>query len=70
MSIRYEKLTRPTIRVLKPGEKITERGITAERLVNGDTRYTVAFMADGERVHRVIGLESEGVTRSQAEQFI
>ena len=27
-------------------------------------------MADGQRIHRVIGRESEGVTRTQAEEFI
>ena len=28
------------------------------------------FMADGHRIHRVLGRESDGVTRTQAEQFI
>jgi hypothetical protein len=27
-------------------------------------------MIDGQRIHRVIGRESEGVTRTQAEEFI
>ena len=70
MALRFTHLDRPSIRRLKPGERITEHGITAERLSNGDTRYTVNVMVDGERVHRVVGRESEGVTRHQAEQFI
>jgi integrase len=70
MSIRFTRLDRPSIRRLKPGAKITEHGITAARLPDGNVRYTVAFMADGQRVHRVVGRESEGVTRSQCEKFI
>jgi integrase len=47
-----------------------EHGIYAEKLANGDVRYTVNIMVDGKRVHRVIGREGEGATRTQAEQFI
>jgi integrase len=70
MSVRFVRLDRPSIRRLKPGENLTEHGITAERLFNGDIRYTVNVMVDGLRIHRVIGKESEGVTRSQCEDFI
>ena len=70
MAVRFSRLTRPAIRRLKPGEKITEHGITAERLPDGDTRYSVNIMVDGERIHRVIGRQSEGVTRTQGEEFI
>ena len=70
MSLRFTKLDRPAIRGLKPGQSITEHGITAERLADGDTRYTVNVMVDGRRIHRVIGTESAGVTRSQCEEFI
>ena len=70
MSLRFSRLDRPAIRHLAPGEKIREHGITAERLADGDIRYTVGVMVDGRRIHRVIGRESEGVTRTQAEQFI
>ena len=38
MALSYSRLTRPNIRRLKPSEKITEHGITAERLVSGDLR--------------------------------
>ena len=70
MSLRFIRLTRPNIRRLKPGETITEHGITAERLPSGDVRYSVNIMVDGQRIHRVIGKESERVTRTQAEEFI
>ncbi len=70
MALRFSRLTRPNIRALKPGEKITEHGITGERLKDGDVRYSVNIMVDGERVHRVIGRESDGTTRTQCEQFI
>ena len=42
-------------RRLQPGQRIVEHGITAERLRDGDVRYSVNVMVDGERVHRVIG---------------
>ena len=70
MTKRFTRLDRASIRQLKVGEKSTEHGITAERLYDGDVRYTVAFMVDGQRIHRTIGRDSEGVTRSQAEEFI
>ena len=70
MTLRFSRLDRPSIRRLEPGSKITEHGITAERLPSGDARYSVNIMVDGQRIHRVIGLESDGVTRSQCEEFI
>jgi integrase len=70
MSLRFSRLDRLAIRRLRPGEKITEHGITVERLADGDLRYSVNVMVDGLRIHRVIGKEKEGVTRTQAEEFI
>src|SRR5215813_5655753 len=70
MALRFSRLDRPAVRKLSVGESITEHGITAERLADGDARYSVNIMVDGQRIHRVIGRESEGVTRSQAEEFI
>lgn len=67
MSLRFARLTRPSIRALDVGEAITEHGIKAERLATGDVRYSVNVMVDGERIHRVVGRESDGVTRQQAE---
>ena len=57
------------MRKLAPGEQITEQGITFERLPN-DGVFTVNIMVDGQRIHRVVGRESEGTTRTQAEDFI
>lgn len=70
MALRFQRLTRPAIRALEPGSRLQEHAITAEKLRNGDVRYSVNLMADGQRVHRVIGRESEGVTREQAERAI
>lgn len=70
MALRFNRLTRPAIRALSPGEKLIEHGVTAERLQNGDIRYSVNIMVDGQRIHRVVGRESEGTTREQAERTI
>jgi len=53
-----------------PGQVLRERGIIAERLANGDVRYSVNVMVNGQRIHRSIGCASEGVTRTQCESFI
>jgi integrase len=68
--LRFAKITRPNIRKLSEGKRVTEHGITFERLTNGDGRYNVSIMVDGIRIHRVIGRESDGVNRKQAEDFI
>ncbi|BBL75744.1 tyrosine-type recombinase/integrase [Methylomagnum ishizawai] len=70
MAKAFVKITRPAMRKLKPGEKIIEQGISFERLANGDGVFTVNVMVDGQRIHRVIGRESDGTTRTQAEEFI
>lgn len=68
--MKFQRLKRLDLRRLTPGQSITEAGITFERLANGDGRYTVNIMVDRMRVHRVVGLESDGVTREQAERLI
>jgi integrase len=70
MAKAFDKLTRPAIRKVAPGGKINEHGITFERLPNGDGVFTVNVMVDSQRIHRVIGRESDGTTRTQAEDFI
>lgn len=70
MALKFARLTRPAIRNLQAGEKINEHGIVAERTSSGDVRYSVNVMVDGQRLHRVVGRESEGVTREQAERTI
>ena len=70
MSLRFSRLDRTSMRRLLAGQVINEHGITVERLGNGDLRFSVNVMVDGRRIHRVIGRESDGVTRTQAEEFI
>ena len=70
MAKSFLKLTRAAIRKLPKGQSITEHGIIFERLTNGDGLFTVNIMVDLQRIHRTIGRESEGVTRSMAEDFI
>ena len=70
MARSFQKLTRTPIRSLAPGQKITEGGITAEKLPDGDVRYAVNIMVDGQRIHRVVGLASDDTTRIQVEDFI
>lgn len=59
MSLKFTKLTRTQIRTLSTNQEISEHGITFKRIVNGDGRYAVNIMVDGQRVHRVIGKETE-----------
>lgn len=66
----FSKMTRPSMRKLNEGEKIAEHGITFQRSRDGDGVFTINIMADGQRIHRVVGRESDGTTRTQAEAFI
>ncbi len=70
MALRFARLTRPAIRKLQAGVRISEHGITAEGLPDGDVRYSINIMVDGERIHRVVGRETDRVTRTQAEELI
>jgi integrase len=66
----FVKLTRLLMRKLESGERITEHGITFERLADGDGLFSVNIMVDRRRIHRSVGRESDGTTRSTAEEFI
>ena len=66
----FTKLTRINQRKLKANEKLQEHGIIFTRLENGDGKYSVCVTVDGQRIHRVIGYESDGTTRTQAEEFL
>jgi len=70
MSKTFVKLTRPNMRKLASGEKLTEQGITFERTADGDGVFTVNIMVDGQRIHRVVGRESDGTTITQVTDFI
>ncbi len=70
MARRFSKLTRHVLRLVSRGQSISEHGITFRRDASGDGVFSVNVMVDRRRIHRVIGRESEGVTRQQAEDFI
>ncbi len=63
------KLARSDLRKLAPGQSVSERGITYTRL-DGDGRWSVNVMVARVRHHVVVGLESQGYTRTQAEELI
>jgi len=67
---RVGSLSRDAVKALKTGASISEGGITAKRLADGDIRWTVNVMISGRRVHRVIGKASEGVDRAACIAFI
>ena len=60
MAKTFTKLTRPAMRKLQPGQTLVEHGITFERTSNGDGVFTVGIMVHGQRIHRVVGRESDG----------
>jgi hypothetical protein len=57
MARAFNKLTRPAMRSLRPGDGLTEHGINFERIANGDGVFSVNVMVDGMRIHRVVGRE-------------
>ena len=63
MSRRFAKLTRDAVKRLGTGERLIESGITAERLGDGDVRWSVNVMVSGRRVHRVVGHAQRGGVR-------
>lgn len=70
MARRFLVLTAKRIAALAPGKQAQENGIIVTRLRNGDLRWSINTMVDGERIHRVIGTESTGVSRQTAEEAI
>ena len=70
MTRTFDKINRAGTRTLRSGERLSEQGITYERLSNGDGLFSVNIMVDGKRIHRSLGSESDGVTRTTAEEFI
>lgn len=70
MAGKFQRLTKAAIGALKVGERLNEQGIVAERMKNGDIRYSVNIMVDRERIHRVVGVASEGVTLTQAQTAV
>ncbi|WP_271079163.1 tyrosine-type recombinase/integrase [Aurantiacibacter sp. MUD61] len=53
-------------RNLAPGQRLTEYGITVEKLVDGDEKWSLAFIYLRKRVKRVLGLKSENWNATRA----
>lgn len=70
MTVKFKILTRANQRNLPKGKKLQEHGIEYDKLMNGDGRYWINIMVDGQRIHRVVGKESEGTTRQHAEELM
>ena len=70
MAKTFSKLTRVAMRRLPIKGTISEHGISFARGAAGDGVFTVNIMVDGQRIHRVVGRESDGTTRTQAEEYI
>lgn len=70
MALRFNLLNRVSIKAIPIGGKLTEHGIIVTRTIKGDLRWSVSIMVDGRRIHKVIGVESEGVTREHCERAI
>jgi integrase len=62
-----KRLDRDAIRNLKPGETVFGSGIEAACQPDGDIRYCTATRLDGEKLHRVLGFASDGMTPARAE---
>ncbi len=60
MAKSFQRLTRNAVRALSIGDKLFEHGISVERMRSGDVRYSINIMVDGERIHRVVGVEKRG----------
>ncbi len=69
---------RESITIDRGDDVATEPGVPLQRHLNRrqarppccDLRYSVNVMVDGERIHRVVGYDSGGTTRTQCEEFI
>lgn len=70
MASKYKTLTAKRLAGLPLGKTITESGIAATKTRDGDIRFTINVMVDGDHIHRTVGVQSEGVTRSDAERLI
>jgi hypothetical protein len=58
------------IKALSPGEKVAHKGVIAERLRDGDVKYSINVMVDRRRIHRTIGTEKAGASLGEAKRAI
>ncbi len=68
--MKFKTLTRANIRNVGQHEQLQENGIEFDRLANGDGRYRINIMVNGQRIHRLVGKESDGTTRLHAEKMM
>jgi integrase len=68
--MKFSKINKNAVKLLEANQRIIEHGIEVQRTGDGDLNWRIAIMVDGQRIHRVIGRASEGVTREQAERAI
>jgi integrase len=68
MSKKFPKLNREAMKALPKGEYICEHNIKYSKRENGDGVFEIYGTVDGIRIKRIIGRESEGVTRQTAEK--
>jgi integrase len=68
--MKFERLTRPAMRALLPGQSLTEHGITYKVFRKKGGRFEVNFMVEGERIHRVVGWELDGTTLTTAVEYM
>jgi len=61
---------RSNLNKLLPGEVVRQDGIIFTKLSDGDGRWSVNVLVRGRRHHRVLGLQSQGYTLTQAKEFI
>ena len=62
-------LTRPNLRKLRVGKSASAAGVVYTKL-DGDGRWSINVMVNRVRHHVVVGLESEGYTKTQCEDLI
>ena len=63
------KTSRSNLRKLLPGQTVSKNGVTYTRLEN-DGRWSINVMINRVRHHLVVGLASEGFTKTQADEII
>jgi hypothetical protein len=70
MARKFSRLTRAATKQLLPGSTISEHSITFAHDAKGDGVFTIYILVADARIHRVVGRESDGTTRTHAQQFI
>jgi integrase len=65
-----KNLTATIMKKLKAGEKASENGLTFKRLAGGDGVFEMNKMVNRERIHRILGKESEGMTITTAKALM